>query len=280
MIKGKIKSIADPSCAPRPHKLYKGPSAIPFDDPRYPIFQQRYMVRVPWMQMRTIEDIRYFGTPVSGDSRSDRMMAEQENIAMLTINEMVELFKQGSKIGVVDGKDTERIYTQVSIYLEFWKDKIKRSINQSSVPVEDLLSMDQFAAALYNVAKFHFDDAFVSQHLSHIRSVSTRGVLSVLKSKTDIEKQKDEEKRQLKSGIRILKPMVKKQDLPSVDLDEYEIEDKDGADLPQRPSLAQYLKPSAVRVLTDDNTPTQPNTGPRSNSSLDNLLGRNKGKAV
>jgi len=272
-----------PKDSVQPHqKLYQCKDVIPMGDVRYPIFTQRYQVVVPAQQLRSIAHIRFFGTPASGDPRTDRMVAEELRHAMLTINDMVELHKQGARIGLAKGKDSEKIYTAISTYLEMWKEKIAKSINQSHIPVEDLLAMDAFAGKIYHSAKYHFDDAFISRHLSSIRGLGARGILNVIQEKSDQQKADDKVALEKKNGIRVLTPLRARPKLGQVDLDDVEINEDDTSGQPERASMAQYLKPGAVKIVgMNEPQPEQPTSrGPATSRQLENMLGRNKGKAV
>lgn len=220
-----------------PHQKYEGPPPIQVNDPRYPIFCQRYKVRIKWQQGRTVDNIREYGVPHTGIAQFDGQVANEERVVMLTINELVELFKVGCPIGVCHGPDTKKIYEAISLYLELWKNKITRSLNKSSAPTEDLLALDQFAHSVYERAKWHFPDEFVSLHMTAIRNSGVRSLVASIKVK---EKPQEEV---LPKGVFIAKPRpVKGAPLPQVDLDNLPEEEDP---FKPRESYADFFKPAS-----------------------------------
>lgn len=244
------------------------------NDPRYPIFKQLYLVRVPVLQMRTVEDIKEFGVPISGDDPTDKMIADEQRQVMLPISRLVELFQQGCKIGVVIDTDTKKMYEAISTYLEIWKNKMTGSLNKANAPIDDLLSMDAFAQAIYDRAKWHFDKEFISLHLSRIRQSGVRGLLAAIR----VKEEKKEEVPTPK-GVRVLIPVKPREKMEVVELTYQEEEDTSG--VVARTSMADFFKPHPGLVIH----PSMPIKAAETrtattNSSIENLLGNNKGKRL
>jgi len=249
---------------------------LPVDDPRYPIFKELYLVRLPVLQMRSVEDIKEFGVPISGDDRTDRMISDEVRVVMLPISKLVELYKQGCRIGVVNGPDTKRMYESISTYLEMWKNRMINRLNTTNIPTEDLIDLDAFAHSVYERAKWHFDDEFISAHMSQIRSAGVRSLLKAIRVK-----EKPVEEREIK-GVRVIQPLRANQKLQAPELDEELVEEDQFA---ERKSMADFFRPNVSTTgVTVRNAPLQPSTSaPRTsstNQSIENLLGNNRGKQL
>lgn len=246
------------------------------DDPRYPIFQELYLVRIPVLQMRSVEDIKEFGVPISGDERTDRMISDEVRQVMLPISKLVELFKQGCRIGVVNGPDTKRMYEAISVYLEIWKNRMINRLNTVNIPTEDLIDLDRFAHSVYERAKWHFTDEFISVHMSQIRASGVGPLLKAIRVK-----EKPVEEREVK-GVRVIQPLRPNQKLQAPELDE-ELVEKD--DFSERKSMADFFRPNvSTSGVTVRNAPVlSPSNAPRTtttNQSIENLLGNNRGKQI
>lgn len=267
---------------PTAHESYKGKEK-PLDprDPRYPIFKDLYLVRIPVLQMRSVEDIKTFGVPISGDERTDNMMSGESRQVMLPISRLVELHKQGCRIGVVHDRDTRRIYEAISLYLEVWKEKIVNRLNYTNIPQQDLVDLDEFAHAIYDRAKWHFDDGFISLHMTAIRNSGVRGLLGAIKTKTN----KPVAEKEI-PGVRVITPLrSSQQKLEAPELDENLVEEDSFA---KRQSLADFFRPDVgpggvtvrkVQLQPAENAPSAARTT-TTNRSIENMLGNNRGKAV
>ena len=118
-----------------------------------PIWDNIYICKVRLVDSYSNEDIRRFGVPTVGDSTLDRDMHNQHIVVGITIDNMVEYFKRGITVTLVHNKDAEVIYHIINNYLLAWKDQIDRAINLGNVPYDDLLLLDNFAAAVFPQAK-------------------------------------------------------------------------------------------------------------------------------
>lgn len=277
-----MPKVTAPAPWPTAHKPYEGKDVtIDTSDPRWPIFKQLYLVRIPVLQMRSIQDIKDYGVPISGDERTDNMMAAESRQVMLPISRLVELFKQGCRIGIVVDSDSRRMYEAISLYLEIWKEKITNRLNYSNIPQQDLVDLDEFAHAMYDRAKWHFTDDFISLHMTAIRKSGVRGLLGAIRTK-DNKAEKEKEV----AGVRVFTPLrsgPRKLEAPELD-DNYVEEDNH----PQRKSMADYFRPDIgpggvavrkVEIQPAINAPSAQRTT-TTNSSIENMLGNNRGKAI
>lgn len=271
-----MPKVAPPPWPSRPMQVVKSENTITPDDPRYPIFKQLYMVRIPAAQLRTIEDLRQFGVVQTGMEQYDRQMATEERVVMLPISRLVELYNEGAKIAVVNDVDTRKIYEAISTYLYMWKERISGSLNRVKIPAQDLIDLDNFAHAVYERAKWNFEADFISQHMSVIRRSGARGILSALK----IREEKPVERKI--QGITFRQTPKQREALPQVELDDNPQQEEDN--FPRRESLADFFRPpKTTGNLTihgtnkvEDIAPAQRTTS--TNPSVERLLGNRKGK--
>jgi hypothetical protein len=110
------------------------------------------MCKVKNIDTMSADYIRHFGFPASGDAQFDQETANELVIRMLSIDQMVEFFKQGVTIHVVNPKDTKEIYERISAHLLAWKETLRTSFNNRAAPIDDLLLLDKFASVVYRHA--------------------------------------------------------------------------------------------------------------------------------
>lgn len=123
------------------------------------ICHELYLVNVPWLQTQSVEDLRHFGVPMTGDPEYDKQVKNEVRALMLPIDKMAELYEGGAEIGIINYADTRRIYERIEAHLEAWAKHLKGSLNQLNAPVKDLLLLDKFAHSVYEFAKWEFLDA-------------------------------------------------------------------------------------------------------------------------
>lgn len=134
------------------------------------IFDCLFTVRVPDLQTRSEQHIKMFGVHSTGDRAQDMVMANQLITVMLSIAKMVEYHKQGVNIRVVKREDVLTIYDYITRHLQAWKDRLNQGLNIGDAPIDDLISLDQFANVVHESAKYQFTreiaDSILAKHLS------------------------------------------------------------------------------------------------------------------
>ena len=134
------------------------------------IFDYLFMVRVPDLQTRSEQHIKMFGVHSTGDRAQDIVMANQLITVMISIAEMVEYHKQGVNIRVVKRQDVLTIYDYITRHLQAWKDRLNQGLNIGDAPIDDLISLDQFANVVHESAKYQFTreiaDSILAKHLA------------------------------------------------------------------------------------------------------------------
>lgn len=128
-----------------------------------------YKCSVPAFQSRTVEDIRQNGVMVTGIADLDEGLKNDWIKKWITINQMVEYFKRGVPVRVINYNDTKDIYQTVQTHLLNWLDVLRTGLNIGDSPMEDLIAMDQFAATVYPHAKYLYTpEALESALANHI----------------------------------------------------------------------------------------------------------------
>lgn len=134
------------------------------------LWEYYFKVRMPYLQTRSLQDIRNTGVAVTGIREIDNDIPNQQLTTMLTIAQMAEYFKEGVSIRVVHYEDIKTIYEYISQHIHVWKSRLERGINIGNAPVEDLILLDQFANTIYDHAKYQFTadiaDSLIGQHFA------------------------------------------------------------------------------------------------------------------
>lgn len=105
---------------------------------------------------------RIFGMPTVGDPGLDREMQHHSVDTFLTIDALVEHYKQGHQVKLRRHEDSKQIYDIISAYLQDWKNKLKEGINVGNPPIDDLILLDRYAAVVFPFAVQHFEPDFFS----------------------------------------------------------------------------------------------------------------------
>lgn len=114
-----------------------------------PIWENLYNARIRYKDTLSVEHIKQFGMPTVGDTTLDKDMHIQPLNVCITINDMVEYFREGVGFTLANNIDAETIYNIINNYLLAWKDQVDKGINIGDAPYKDLMLMDSFATALF-----------------------------------------------------------------------------------------------------------------------------------
>lgn len=135
-------------------------------DTRWYLWHPQFMCRVPNIQTMSAEYIKYFGMPSTGIDQYDRQTANEMIYRMLTVNEMVDFFAQGTSIEVCNRADTKTIYEYIKNHLMAWRQELENGFHIRNAPLEELQTLDKFAKVVYEHAQYHFDKPFVDSILA------------------------------------------------------------------------------------------------------------------
>jgi len=125
------------------------------------IFDNTYMVRIPEYAARTVEYMRTYGTYITGIPEIDRAAPTNWFTTYLPISKMAEHYHEGVTVAIVRQQDLKTIYDSITQHLSAWRHHINTTINITPPPIEDLLILDEFAAAVFQFARHSMSDAAV-----------------------------------------------------------------------------------------------------------------------
>jgi len=135
------------------------------------VFEHLFLCRIPNLESMSADYIRHFGMPTTGDKQLDRDLSMQDITTMLPISKMAEYHSTGVAIKIVNRGDVKDIYDIVTLHLGKWKKHLEVSYNLGEAPLDDLMTLDNFATAVYNEAKYDYEQGVVtSEFLQHMSS--------------------------------------------------------------------------------------------------------------
>jgi hypothetical protein len=130
------------------------------------LFKEKFHCRVQRIQTISIEEMKEYGTPTSGDPNFDAQMRNERQDRMLSVVQMIEYWENGITVGVVNEVDTKRIYEYVVNHLTAWKHRIEYELNVRGAPLDELIKLDKFANVVYKHARYHFTQDYVDSLLA------------------------------------------------------------------------------------------------------------------
>lgn len=139
------------------------------------LFNKRFQVRIPDQATRSLEEIKQFGVPTTGDPVIDREMSKDWGMRYLCIAEMEDIFNRGYDVKVLRYSETKVIYELISNHLLEFR-RFFETVMNNRVPdetIEELIRLDKFAAAVYEPAKHLFTreiaQSILGRHLQERR---------------------------------------------------------------------------------------------------------------
>ncbi len=149
-------------------------------DTRYALWFDRYECTIPYIQMRTIEDLEQNGMPTSGDRHHDHATQWEPIRTMQPIHRMAEMWASGANVRLRKKDDAPKIYQAINLHLQAWKHHIETSYHPNKPPYEDLLVLDGFANVIYEHAKFVYDTNYITKHfkISKSGAIGRRAMLA------------------------------------------------------------------------------------------------------
>jgi hypothetical protein len=128
-------------------------------DTRYYLWEVKFKCRLPLADTISLDELRAFGVPTTGDKTMDRNTMAERVERLLSIDQMFEYWRAGVNVSVVKREDTGKIYEYISNHLTAMKKEAEKSFNTSHIPFEDLIALDQFANSVYEYAQYQFTHA-------------------------------------------------------------------------------------------------------------------------
>lgn len=145
------------------------PSEVPVDDPRYPIWGEIWKCRAPRMAAYSTSYLEHVGIPVSGFSDVDVAQMTKLDTCYLSINQMVEYYHTNVEVRIVNQHDLKPIFERCQDYMFRAARMIREhAVMEYEIPVEDLIKLDEFAAAVYEHAghEYGHDKEFIRTFVS------------------------------------------------------------------------------------------------------------------
>lgn len=140
------------------------------------IWEKLYLVSIPEIYATSETFVRMYGTPVTLDRGIDAALSNQWFTRYMTIDNMVDLWREGAHIKIHQEDDIKEIYDLLADHLEGWKSQLERGINIGGAPIHDLIAMDDFANTIYKFARHHLTqdivDSIFARNLSSVIGVS------------------------------------------------------------------------------------------------------------
>ena len=120
------------------------------------IFHKLFLARVPILATFSEEEIEITGIPMHQNMEDEKKTESMLNTTtvMITINDMVEKYKNGFKISIVNYEDMSFIYDVIQDHLLAWRNRRITSLNSTSTNVDnDLIDLDSFANEIFGIHK-------------------------------------------------------------------------------------------------------------------------------
>lgn len=121
------------------------------------IFFKSYRILIAARYVRSIEEQRMQGDLGTGDRRMDEVLGDTKMPVYVTINDMVEYFREGIDFVLTGENDSKSIYEAIVAHTGTWRKQLRHVMNVGNAPLEDLILMEQFAAKFYAYAKFEYE---------------------------------------------------------------------------------------------------------------------------
>lgn len=125
------------------------------------LFYKLFQVRVNPTKIRSVEEIKQFGTPTTGNEDYDRELAKAEEIVMLSVAQMEDIYHQGYPVKIVKYEDTKAIYEIIDKHLIAMRNLMNQSENFTNDPktLDELIRLDQFSQAMFTHARHQIRQA-------------------------------------------------------------------------------------------------------------------------
>lgn len=124
----------------------------------YKLFYFPFYCLLPRFATFSYDSLEKFG---AYRSYNENQCAVQKEWKVMTIDSMIEYFKQGVVVELVNAKDCEKIYTIIIDHLRLWRDYGRYYGHPYNPPIDDLKYLDEFANLLHTKS-YYFGDTIVN----------------------------------------------------------------------------------------------------------------------
>lgn len=137
------------------------------------IWDDLYRVVMHAGDMRSIEEKLARPDLMSGDRGIDK--AQQNALApcYISINDMVEFYKDGVQFQISGPEDALKILKAVMDHTGTWREATQTTLNLYDAPMDDLIAMEEFAASIYDIAKYKIHEGSQEQAMLNRASANT-----------------------------------------------------------------------------------------------------------
>ena len=114
------------------------------------IFNKPWPVIIPDIATHDEEDIEMLGIGPPPGMSMEQYVNTFKSKVWITINRMVEIYKDDYSIETTCHEDSLEIYKVIAKHLTNWANVSDTSVNSPRIPIEDLLILDEMAEKLFN----------------------------------------------------------------------------------------------------------------------------------
>lgn len=131
------------------------------------LFNKLYKCRIGVFQARSLDDIQFFGVPISGDKEFDNTMRGETRLYYKTVAQLLMYFKNDVAVGLWDVNDTKKIYEDCRDHMSMWQRTLLRSpnIKPAQETLDQLTLLDRFAQTVYAHAGSLYTEEFTESIL-------------------------------------------------------------------------------------------------------------------
>ncbi len=133
----------------------------------YKLFYFPFYCLIPRFATFSYDALEQFGSYYSHDEKNAAINKESK---ILTIDSMIEYFKQGVVVELVNAKDAEKIYNIITEHLTMWRDYGLYRGHPYDPPIDDFKYLDDFLDLLH-VKSYYYGDKII-EDLDYVESLS------------------------------------------------------------------------------------------------------------
>lgn len=142
----------------------------------FKIFHYNFNCTVPALYLYSQSYITTFGISSSGDKLVDDHAALAPVNTNLTIAAMATYYDEGATIGLINPRDSVRIYSYIKQHLTDWAHEMQVDFNRLDVPTEELRMLENFAIEVYKVARNFMSEVPDDKLFGRLNRLASRGM--------------------------------------------------------------------------------------------------------
>lgn len=129
------------------------------------IWRDTYRVFVAQGDIRSIEEQLERPELLSGDRKIDEVQMRQPVPIWITIDDMVEYFRHGVAMRLSDVNKAVDIFDALMDHVGVWRRVVETELNIDDAPLDDLITMEEFAVGVFELAKYRILDSEGKQNV-------------------------------------------------------------------------------------------------------------------